>query len=426
MKERGWFLLLLLAALARAAQASGLVVIATTPDPITTTVGQSFDITIQVQAGNQQVDSVAAFLNFDVSVLQCSSIDAGTALPVSLQSVIDNSAGHVDVAAGTFGANPTGTFTLATVHCHAAMTSTGSPLTFATVNPRMTDAQLSGSSVLDHATGGSVIVGSPPTATASPTATATPPPGTVLVSGTCNQPGAAGLVACSPGTQVTVSLCVAASCAVASRVLLDSTIVGADGTFAFVLDGARIAGQRLVFSAAVTQNPLTSAASRLNPQGAVGGTYDIIDFGPIAATGQINVAIDPVSEAAVRLLEEQGIENFTNEGIAQVISQVRTSNADTSFAGLSADGAANAAAETAKSDPTVQQTIETTFVCRGDCNQSGGVLADEILDMVSLALGLSQASTCAAGDANGDGHIAVDEVLLSVDRATSGCSQPGT
>jgi hypothetical protein len=50
------------------------------------------------------------------------------------------------------------------------------------------------------------------------------------------------------------------------------------------------------------------------------------------------------------------------------------------------------------------------------------VTVDEILKMVNIALGLAAPETCLAGDANGDGHITVDEIVSAVNRALTGCA----
>jgi hypothetical protein len=41
--------------------------------------------------------------------------------------------------------------------------------------------------------------------------------------------------------------------------------------------------------------------------------------------------------------------------------------------------------------------------------------------MVNIALGNADVSTCAAGDANADGQITVDEILTAVNNALQGC-----
>lgn len=59
--------------------------------------------------------------------------------------------------------------------------------------------------------------------------------------------------------------------------------------------------------------------------------------------------------------------------------------------------------------------------CPGDCNDDLHVTVDEILAMVSIALGNVDVSTCRAGDANRDGQITVDEILAAAGNALNGC-----
>jgi hypothetical protein len=57
--------------------------------------------------------------------------------------------------------------------------------------------------------------------------------------------------------------------------------------------------------------------------------------------------------------------------------------------------------------------------CVGDCNGDGSVAVDEILTMVSIALGNADTSACDAGDAGGDRGITVDEIALRARRGAS-------
>jgi hypothetical protein len=59
--------------------------------------------------------------------------------------------------------------------------------------------------------------------------------------------------------------------------------------------------------------------------------------------------------------------------------------------------------------------------CAGDCNDDGTVTVDEILTMVSIALGNAHVDVCLAGDANGDGMVSIDEILRAVNNALNGC-----
>ena len=60
--------------------------------------------------------------------------------------------------------------------------------------------------------------------------------------------------------------------------------------------------------------------------------------------------------------------------------------------------------------------------CTGDCGNISKVTVTNIVTMVDIALGTAQLSACTAGDASGDGHITVDEILQAVNNAlNNGC-----
>ncbi len=143
-----------------------------TPGTVSTTVGASFDLVVQVQAGTDQVDTAAAYLDFDHTVLQVTALTAGTALPVVVTNTYDNSAGTAGFAAATFSGFPTGTFTLVTAHFTAIAVGT-SAIDFHLANPRMSGIAFGGASIMSSVVDGSVTVGA---AAATPTPTATSPP----------------------------------------------------------------------------------------------------------------------------------------------------------------------------------------------------------------------------------------------------------
>jgi hypothetical protein len=165
--------------------------------------------------------------------------------------------------------------------------------------------------------------------------------------------------------------------------------------------------------------------------------------------------LDPISEAAVQLLDAQGIENYGDDGIDAVIAAVTTATAASTLDGLTLQEAITNAAATAGNDPTVQMLLQTARLtptptvtvtptpsatptasatptlsatptstpipCTGDCNTDGQVTIDELLTAVNIALGNIPASTCEAGDANRDSEITVDEILTAVNNALNGC-----
>ncbi len=134
------------------------VVLAIAPSPASVFVGQTVDVALQVQAGTRAVDGAAAFLDFDPFVFEAQLITPGSTLPAVLLSQIDNVNGHVDVAAGTLGTLPSGTFTVATVRLRARSASANTALSLSTVDPRLSDVTTGGLSVLGQALGAIVNV----------------------------------------------------------------------------------------------------------------------------------------------------------------------------------------------------------------------------------------------------------------------------
>lgn len=127
----------------------------------TVNVGESFDLAVQVQAGSQQVEGAAAYLNFDASLLKVTNLAAASSLPTVITSNYDNTLGHVDFAAGQLGTPlPSGTFTVVTVTFQALATvaSPGSSVTFNGTMPRLADVTYNGASVLTGTTPASIII----------------------------------------------------------------------------------------------------------------------------------------------------------------------------------------------------------------------------------------------------------------------------
>ncbi len=81
------------------------------------TVGQSFDVIIQMKAGaTQDVQATEAFLNFDPRLLQVNSITEGNMLDMVLEKNFDNTQGQLNIATMAWDKPPRNTFTLATVN----------------------------------------------------------------------------------------------------------------------------------------------------------------------------------------------------------------------------------------------------------------------------------------------------------------------
>ena len=64
--------------------------------------------------------------------------------------------------------------------------------------------------------------------------------------------------------------------------------------------------------------------------------------------------------------------------------------------------------------------------CVGDCSGDHSVTVDELLTMVNVALGATDASACIPGDKNSDGCITIDEILGAVNNALRGCPLANT
>lgn len=63
----------------------------------------------------------------------------------------------------------------------------------------------------------------------------------------------------------------------------------------------------------------------------------------------------------------------------------------------------------------------TVVACPGDCDGSGEVTVDELVTMISIALGTFLVETCAPGDLDADGNITVDEIVRALDAILNGC-----
>jgi len=134
--------------------------------PISSTVhlDDVFTVTIQVDAGAQQVDAVDADMTFPAGSLvvvdslgeATDRVIPGPALDVELYNSVDNGAGTLTYSAGTgfFSQPPSGTFTLATIRFQAQGTVTNGPLHFTEV----TDAYFEGRNTLDTRLDGVVTV----------------------------------------------------------------------------------------------------------------------------------------------------------------------------------------------------------------------------------------------------------------------------
>lgn len=150
------------------AVADGTVHLSIEPPSSTVTVDQVFTLQIQVAADDQPVDGAEVHLNFDPAYLEVvdgdgnpvTAIESGTALNVPIQNIVNNAQGHIDFAAGTFDAPPTGTFVLATIRLQALQGTHGgsTSLLFVDRQGSPTNVTYAGDSVMDGMDNGVVVV----------------------------------------------------------------------------------------------------------------------------------------------------------------------------------------------------------------------------------------------------------------------------
>ena len=115
----------------------------------------SVAVAVRVQAGAQPVDGVAAYLDFDPKQWQVAALTPGGALPLTMQSSVDNKTGAVNLALGALNGFPSGSFTVATLRLlpvnHQAQP--GMPLSFHRDAARRSDVTFGGFSVWRDPTG---------------------------------------------------------------------------------------------------------------------------------------------------------------------------------------------------------------------------------------------------------------------------------
>lgn len=219
--------------------------------------------------------------------------------------------------------------------------------------------------------------------------------------GICRRPGPAGtpppgLVPCEPGSMVRVSRCDEAQrerCLgdPSGLVSLNFGSVGANGSFSLAFN-MRPNGAAFVFEADV--EPPTAT------------TYRVIEFGLLGSGAQgagvgigtiaLEVDVDPSSEAATRLADESGFEQFNGEETRSLNEVVRSANQDTNFAGLSPGTASAAATEEARQDPTVQQVLARAVSPCGNERLDTGEACDPPFQQAQCSIDQVCADDCTA------------------------------
>jgi hypothetical protein len=174
--------------------------------------------------------------------------------------------------------------------------------------------------------------------------------------GICQHPGPGGLEPCRAGVVVRALRCddpVQCLDGTSGITVIDIGAIGTNGQFTLSLERTSVTGALLVFQADVDPEHATN--------------YRVMDLGPsgsrIGSAGGAqpasleDIVVSPATEAAVRLLNEAGLENFDGDGVLAVTDAVIAATADLDFAGLTAAAAADLAEETARQDPAVQSVL---------------------------------------------------------------------
>ena len=274
-----------------------------------------------------------------------------------------------------------------------------------------------------------------PTVTSSVTATVTGTPnqvalvGQVLVPGAGGAPGSHGQVPL-PNVEVDLFLCPVRQVCVTTGEPVATVFTAANGRF-MILIGADLLQDKL---------PVVSA--RVSPTVTLRAPVVVVAAGLAANRGAVlharqvspmsDTVIDSISEAAVRLLEEQGFENYDEAGVSAVVQAVQAANADSDFAQMTVEAAVAEAQTTAAADPMVQMALQDNKLptptmtpggphCVGDCDENGTVTVEEVIKAVNIALGSAMLDTCQQADADGSRTVTINELIIAVNNALNGC-----
>jgi hypothetical protein len=216
------------------------------------------------------------------------------------------------------------------------------------------------------------------------------------------------------GVVVDLFLCEVRKPCLATGQPVASTATDPDGRF------------RILVSAAVLEGTLPIVLARVSPTFVLRAPVLVIPIPaaraiPRQAGDAAETVVDSISEAAVRLLLNEGFGNYTLGGIGSVVKAVKAANSNANFADLTPEQAVDQAQTTAANDPAVKMALEDNRLCVGDCTGDGDVTVNELITMVNIALGTAEISICTAGDANGDGEITINEIIAGVNNALNGC-----
>jgi len=278
-----------------------------------------------------------------------------------------------------------------------------------------------------------------PTASATPTLTAssTRTPGQVALAGQVLVPGAGGTLGFHgqvplANVEVDLFLCeLRKPCAPVGKPVA-SVFTAPTGRFLILIGVDLLQGKLPVVSARVSPTLVLRAPVVVLPAGAAAS--HAASLHPRQVNQMNGTVIDAISEAAMRLLQAQGFENYDEAGVAAVLEAVEVANGDSNFAAMTPEAAVDQAQSTAAADPLVQMALQdnkvtatptmtptsATIHCVGDCGGNGEVTVDELVTMVNIALGNAPPEFCTHGVQSGV-DVTVALVIQAVNNALGVC-----
>jgi hypothetical protein len=180
----------------------------------------------------------------------------------------------------------------------------------------------------------------------------TPAP-TIALTGSCLVPGAGsnGLTACPPGTPITAFRCDDRSQCLREqgRTMVAATTVTGAGAWSLEIPIAD-AGATLVLHAGV--------ATGITYRTVVFGVRDAAPTRSTAGVGVAPAAITPATEAGVRLLDGEGLANYSDGAAQAVLDAVTAATAELSYDGQMLENAISFALQAASADATVMMTLQ--------------------------------------------------------------------
>lgn len=192
----------------------------------------------------------------------------------------------------------------------------------------------------------------------------------VRINGVCLRPTSGGLGACDPGTPITISRCDDLGLCPSdpgARTVLGATQTVAGGAWNVEVSASLILGATLYFEATFVPAFI----------------YRTIDFGPAgggfggSGGGRVDeIAVSPISEAGVRVLDAAGLESFDRGGVEAVLQAVEAANAEVDFSNLSVRQGADVATQEAFTDPRVAAAVEAAIQTDGRLQPGADVFGD--------------------------------------------------